>query len=595
MSSPFFGLDIATRSLRAQQTLVDIANQNIANANTPGYSRQEAVVKETLPYPIPVFRQSGAPGQLGTGVEVKEVNRSRDLFADYQYRNQVAAQGNWDAQSSGLKQIEAVVNEPSTSGLSTLMTKYWQGWQEVANSPSDVSVRANLLEQGKALAESFQSTVHQFQQQQRDVDNQVSLTVDDVNNYAKQIANLNTQISQVETGGMKANDLRDQRDLLLDKLSGLVSVTSVESSEGSVNVYIAGHQLVDRSTAHTVGLDRTGAFAQVVWADGTNAPLAPADGRLAGLMHSRDVDIKDRIDTINALASRIIQSVNGVHSAGVGMDGSSGLNFFSGTDATTMAVNPTLTANQVAAARPTGTTPAFAVGDSSNAVAMGRLQNVVTQQVPPPVPLPPTSPEMVNGKALTSTTILGVDVGGAAGNKTFSFTYNASATPPNVSVSDGTNTRIAQLMTFADPTTTPTIYTLDTGTAGVQDATFGPGLGVRITFSAASSVPTATALADLNSQGGQRVTTQGPSTVNDQYAQEIAAIGVKSSTAQGQAANQKVMVTQLQRQRQDVGGVSLDEEATHLIQYQHAYQAAARVISVMDSMLDTLINHTGVV
>ena len=115
MSSPFFGLDIATRSLRAQQTLVDIANQNIANANTPGYSRQEAVVKETLPYPIPVFRQSGAPGQLGTGVEVKEVNRSRDLFADYQYRNQVAAQGNWDAQSSGLKQIEAVVNEPSSS------------------------------------------------------------------------------------------------------------------------------------------------------------------------------------------------------------------------------------------------------------------------------------------------------------------------------------------------------------------------------------------------------------------------------------------------------------------------------------------------
>ena len=249
------------------------------------------------------------------------------------------------------------------------------------------------------------------------------------------------------------------------------------------------------------------------------------------------------------------------------------------------------TVGEVAASK----NPAFAVGDSSNAVAMARLQNVVTQQVPPPVPLPPTSPEMVNGKALTSTTILGVDVGGAAVNKTFSFTYNASATPPNVSVSDGTNTRIAQLTTFADPTTSRTIYTLDTGTAGVQDATLGPGLGVRITFSAASSVPTATALADLNSQGGQRVTTQGPSTVNDQYAQEIAAIGVKSSTAQGQAANQKVMVTQLQRQRQDVGGVSLDEEATHLIQYQHAYQAAARVISVMDSMLDTLINHTGVV
>lgn len=595
MSSPFFGLDIASRALRAQQTLVNVANQNIANANTPGYSRQEAVVKETLPYPIPVFRQSGEAGQLGTGVEVKEINRSRDLFADYQYRKQVAAQGNWDAQSSGLKQIEAVVNEPSTSGLSTLMTKYWQGWQEVANSPSDVSVRANLLEQGKALVGSFHSTVQQFQTQQRDVDNHISLTVDDVNNYAKQIADLNTQISQVETGGMKANDLRDQRDALLDKLSNLVSVTSVESSEGSVSVYVGGHQLVDRSTAHTLGLDKTGGFAQIVWADGTNASLVPPDGRLAGLMHLRDVDLQGRIDNINALATRVIRSVNAVHSAGVGTDGTVGQTFFSGTNAVDMAINPTLSTSAIAAARPTGGTPAFAVGDSSNAVALAQLQSVVTQQVPPPVPLPPTSPEMVSGKTLASTTILGVDVGGAAANKTFTFAYNASASPPTVTVSDGTSTRIAQLTTFVDSNNGRTIYTLDTGTAGAQDPTLGPGMGVRITLSAASSMPAATALADLNSQGGQRATTQGPSTVNDQYAQEIAAIGVKSSTAQGQAANQKVMVTQLESQRQQVGGVSLDEEATHLIQYQHAYQAAARVITVMDSMLDTLINHTGVV
>ena len=118
MTSPFFGLDIASRALRTQQTLVDIANQNIANANTPGFSRQEAVVKETLPYPIPVFRQSGQAGQLGTGVEVTEVNRSRDSFVDYQYRNQIAQQGRWDAQASTLKDIESVVNEPSASGIS---------------------------------------------------------------------------------------------------------------------------------------------------------------------------------------------------------------------------------------------------------------------------------------------------------------------------------------------------------------------------------------------------------------------------------------------------------------------------------------------
>src|SRR5205823_393876 len=104
MTSPFFGIDIATRALRTSQQLVDISNQNIANANTPGYSRQSGVVKETAPYPIPVFRQSGTLGQLGTGVEVVSVDRARDAFADYQYRNQTAAQGNWQAQSDALSQ-----------------------------------------------------------------------------------------------------------------------------------------------------------------------------------------------------------------------------------------------------------------------------------------------------------------------------------------------------------------------------------------------------------------------------------------------------------------------------------------------------------
>src|SRR6266851_395559 len=184
MSSPFFGLDIATRSLLAQQTLVDIANQNIANANTPGYSRQSGVVTETMPYPIPVFRQNGQPGQMGTGVQVTEINRSRDTFADFQIRSQLSAQGRWDARAGALTQLEAVVNEPSTTGISSLMTKYFSAWQEVANNPSDSSVRANMIESGKALANGFQSTAKAIQAQQGDLDKQVGLTVTSVNDYA---------------------------------------------------------------------------------------------------------------------------------------------------------------------------------------------------------------------------------------------------------------------------------------------------------------------------------------------------------------------------------------------------------------------------
>ena len=140
-------------------------------------------------------------------------------------------------------------------------------------------------------------------------------------------------------------------------------------------------------------------------------------------------------------------------------------------------------------------------------------------------------------------------------------------------------------------TPTQDVYTIDTGTQGVNDPTLGVGLGVRLTVSVAHGADPSVALAGLN---GQSFTTQGPATMDDQYSQEIATIGVQSSTAQGQVANQGVMVTQLTSQRQQVSGVSLDEEATHMIQFQHAYEAAARVITVMDSLLDTLINHTGV-
>jgi len=577
MTSPFFGLDLATRALRANQRLVDITNQNIANANTPGYSRQTAVISETLPYPIPVFRQSGEAGQLGTGVEIKEIQRARDSFIDYQYRNQVSAQGRWDARSGALKQVEAVLNEPSASGLSKVLTRYWQAWQEVANSPSDMSVRSNLLEQGRAVADAFNNTIQLLEQQQRDVDVQIQLTVDDVNNYASQIANLNVQISLIETGGMNANDLRDQRDLLVDKLSTLTKVTTVESSEGSLSVYVGGHSLVERDVVKPFGVDtNSGTFATVIWDDGTNAAVNLTDGKLKGLVESRDGLLQDRLDNINGLAARIIDQVNSVHAAGVGIDGVGGLNFFTGTNGKDMAVSSTLTANRVAASRmyAEGAGYDHAAGDSSNAVALAQLQGMLSSR----------SAGLARGDTVGVASVLGIDVGNAAVNDTFTFQVTAG-NPPTVEVSNDGGT-----------TWSPATYTVASdqpdGTAATNNifTIYSPTLGVRVTVTSAVANSHSAALAGLN---GQTVSTVGPSTIGDQYSQEIASIGVLASTARGQSSNQQVLVSHLERQRQEVSGVSIDEEATHLIQYQHAYQAAARVISVMDSMLDTLINRTG--
>ena len=580
MTSPFFGLDIATRALRTQQTLVDITNQNVANANTPGYSRQTADLKASSAYPIPVFSQSGI-GQLGTGVEITRISRARDTFLDGQVRNQLSSQGRWDARQAALTQLEATVNEPSSTGLSATLTRYFQGWQEVANSPSDASARASLIQQGQAVVDVIHTQYQQFTQQQQDLDNQIGLTVTDVNDYAQQIANINKQISMVETAGMKANDLRDQRDQLLDKLSGLAKVTYVESGEGSVSVYLGSRQLVDRDRVNQLqAVAPPGQrWVQVQWAsDGAAASLA--DGKLQGIVESRDTIVQARINDLNTLAKRVISSVNSLHASGVGLDGKSGVGFFTGTDAATIGLDAQLTGpnatDHVAAARMYADAASasgynFARGDSSNAVALGALANSVAQLG--------SSSGLQPGTSLGSAppvTVLGSSVLNGSANTTYS-----------VSAPGGT------AVTFSDGVSTQTgTVTVGQDSAGNQIVTVDAGsFGVRLALSAPAGASLSSVLAKLD---GQSISTAiSPTTIGDQHAQQVATLGVESSTAQGESANQQVLVKHLQTQRDSVSGVSLDEETTHLIQYQRAYQAAARVVTVVDSMLDTLINDTG--
>jgi flagellar hook-associated protein 1 len=581
MTSPFFGLDIATRALRTQQTLVDITNQNVANANTPGYSRQSGAIRATLAYPIPVFSASGQPGQLGTGVEVTTVTRARDTFADLQIRGQYAEQGRWDARKDAFAQIEAIINEPSTSGLSTQLNKYWQSWQQLSNNPSDPSARVAVVQQGQALAQSFNSQSAQLRQQQQNLDSQVGLTITNINDYANQIAKINKQISQVEAGGMHANDLRDQRDQLLDKLSKLVKVSWTESADGQVSIYLNSHQLVDRDRVHQlVANPSPGPFTTVKWSD-DNSTLNTTNvgGQLQGLTEARDTDVQGQLDQLNQLAVRVIQSVNNIHVSGVGLDGKGGQVFFDGTDAASMSVDPNLTGtngtSHVAAARmyadPTSASGySFASGDSSNAVAMASLQSGVGQ-------VATTSAVQLgtNFAGPPPASVVGADANQALVNSAIGMTVSGST----VTFTSGSSS-VAGTVSVGSDASGNELITVD-----------GGSLGVRLTLSAAAGASVPGVLANLN---GKSVSTQPtPATIGAQYSQSVAALGVSSGVARGQSANQVVLVNQLDRQRQNTSGVSLDEEATHLIQYQRAYQAAARVISVADSMLDTLINHTG--
>jgi flagellar hook-associated protein 1 FlgK len=213
----------------------------------------------------------------------------------------------------------------------------------------------------------------------------------------------------------------------------------------------------------------------------------------------------------------------------------------------------------------------YAAGDSSNAVAIAQLESTIAQGS--------TSSGLQPGASLGSVTVAGVDVTGAAVNSNFSISVPAGST--TVTFNNGTTTDTGALSVGTDPSGNQ-VVTVDAS-----------NFGVRLTLVAPSSMSLSSVLASLN---GQSVATaSAPSTIDDQYGQQVAALGVDSNSAQNEAQNQQVLIAQLQKQREQTSGVSIDEETTHLIEYQHAYQAAARVVTTADEMLDTLINNTGLV
>jgi flagellar hook-associated protein 1 FlgK len=303
--------------------------------------------------------------------------------------------------------------------------------------------------------------------------------------------------------------------------------------------------------------------------------VTAGDGQLQGELEARDQLIAGEIQSVNGVATRVINSVNALHESGTDINGNPGIPFFTGKDATDIAVNSTLTGSNgtdyVAASRPyqTGGSPAYASapGDNSNAIAIADLANSEAQ-------LDSTSP-LQQGSTVGTGTVTALSVAGATASSTYAYSWDSTNNTLSVSVNGGSPSAITATMV---PSGSGQMVTVD-------------GQGVRI----ALQVPNGTTLnAALSAMNNQSVTTAAnPSTVGDQYAQFVAALGVDSSTAQGQSDNEAVLVNHLQQQRESVSGVSLDEEATNLIQYQRSYQAAARVVTVMDSMLDTLINHTG--
>ena len=310
------GLETALRGLEVNQEAIDTTGHNIANANTPGYSRQVVDETESTPLSIPAESNvDGAGVQVGTGVDATTISRVRDQFLDVQYRAQNSSTSYTTNQSTVLNQIQTGLAEPSANGLSNALSNFWSSWSTLANGdPTSTAARQAVVDSGTTLAETFNTIGQQLSTEQSQASQQYSDLIapnGQVQSDATQVASLNTSIAAAQAAGQNANDLMDQRDNLLDDLSSLAktSVTTQANGMVTVNFGDAATPLISGTT--------------VTW---PQTLTSAAGGELGSLLSlsSANGQIANYETQLNSVANTLVNAVNGLQPTSP---------FFSGTTA----------------------------------------------------------------------------------------------------------------------------------------------------------------------------------------------------------------------------------------------------------------------
>ncbi len=505
MSSTFSSYQIARTGMDVSQRGLFVTGHNISNVNTPGYVRQQVIITESKPV------QAGKH-IIGIGPNVQETRQIRNEFLDNMYRNENNQLGYWEALSKTIDEIQTIMGEPYGQGLNKDIDQFFKSWSELSKNPGGLTERAIVRQRAISLLNTINHVGLQIDKIQKDLNKEIDLKIHEINTIAGEIAELNLKIVENEGKGNKANDLRDQRNLLLDRLSKYVSVDITEKPNGTTLITIGGMYLVNHNQTNTIISDynaQDSVFYTAKW-ERDNKEIQLTGGLLKGLIDVRgDVasykgsvengsliegaDINSDILTpgyqftpgelnlipelkkgLNIMVNTMARLVNDIHRTGVGLDGSSGLDFFVKID-----------------------------------------------------------------------TNLPFEMGNIALNTEFDDDNGLNKIAASISTMPDDNTNAQRILEIRDKE----IFTTANITTDIE------GL----------------------------------------YNAIIIWWGALGQEAMRAEDSQYQLTLQLQNQKETISGVSMDEELTFMMKYQHAYNASARTINVIDEMIDTIINRMGLV
>ena len=561
----FSTLDIARSGLQVAQAQIDIAGHNIANVNKVGFSRQRVELVSRSPHVMPF-------GQLGRGVAVAGIIRLRDKFLDVGYRQQAPQLGQAQVFAQFYGRLEDVFLEPSENGFSNRITQFFDALNDFADSVESFPTRQSVLSEAEAVAGSFRQVSERLDRLRTDANEEVQTLVPEINSLADRIASLNVRIRQSELNGTSSNDLRDDRDVLIDELSGLINISFRERSDGQVDVLVGSDVLVDGGFVRemeavldpTIDPKRPDFMRVQFVASGKTAEIT--EGELFAALNMRDSAIPAINDRIDTLAATFIRELNAIQSQGIGLDtfGSAMVSSNLADDAVTALDSAGLpfaiTAGtfDIVVYDNAGTPTTYTINVDPSTDTLTDLSNAINAATGGNL----TASITGGGRSLTLTPAAGF---------TFSFANDTAGLLPALGLnglftgSDASNIDVSQAL-LDNPNLLTSRFTTDLLDTGNNEA--------------------ALALAGLRNA---QVLESGSSTLGNYYETTIVQLGINARSNQQSLNVEQAFVEDFDRRRQEVSGVSLDEELTYMIQFQRAFEGSARVVTVADRMLDALL------
>lgn len=623
MGSTFSGIELGKRSIMAHTDAISTAGHNISNANTEGYSRQRVQLKEFDPLYRPDLERPERAGMIGQGIDVQSITRIRDEMLDQRITAQQNQESYWDTRSKYYTMIEQIYNEPDEVSVRSNMDKFWESWQELSINPESQAARQAVVTRGESLSDSIKSKWENLMGVGSLINSDIDSTVKQINSYANQIAAVNSEIVRSRGVGDNPNDLLDRRDLLVDKLSKLANITTDRRDPDEFMVHLDGKVLVQGGVARNfdlVSLTDNNGYEKLVWAD-TREDASVFGGTLGALIELRDVDVRNEIQSLNTMTMNFSDLVNDVHRNAYGANNVTGLDFFT-QHSFVENVNGNFDRNGDGVLdhsyifRFTGTTtlnPQEQIGFEGVMTFSGPSGNVQ-------VPYHPTDTvetvinrindsngevkaylDRNNNLVLKGTTAQNVEnpdfvIRHVEDSGFFLTGYSGILAASGADGAyDFARADAVDSLAGAQFAVSPVLN--PAGYIEVNGVIKNDVKSVAATFRDDSGNVNAgdgRAAVEIASIRNTKVMIGHERTLDDYFADSVTNVGLKGEQAENNLKSHMAIMDDLRTMRDSISGVNIDEELSDIIKFQHGYNAAAKFVTIWDSLIDTVINRLGV-